>query len=83
MSTEVQEGQVEKEARGSAYIELRLSGRWALSALTEGWKPEEIAALKAGDPEAKATLEEALSQRVLASPDECERDIFELVISDV
>jgi hypothetical protein len=68
-----------KGARGSAFIELRLEGRCALSLLTEGWTAEEVASLERGDPEARAEAEALLITRVLNEPDECDTVRFDLV----
>jgi hypothetical protein len=60
------------EVKGSAFAEIRLSGRWALSLLTEGWSDEEKTALLAGDEEAKEALEDVLSRRIIEPTDEQE-----------
>jgi hypothetical protein len=56
-------------AKGSIYVELVVSGRWALSLLTEGWTPEEVAALYRDDEGAREALTEEAVRRVLKYPD--------------
>jgi hypothetical protein len=72
--------EVATEVKGSAFAELRLSGRWALSILTDGWSEEEKAALLAGDNEAKEALIDTLSRRIIEQSGDFDCDEFQLRI---
>lgn len=74
------ENETKVEVRGSAFAELHLEGRWALSLLTKGWSDEERQALLDGDNEAKAEVCDALVLRIMNGPDESSVDHFELRI---
>lgn len=69
------------QVSGSAYAELHLEGRWALSLLTQGWSDCERQALLDGDATAKAELKDALIGRILGNPDEFDVETFELTIT--
>jgi hypothetical protein len=60
------------EPHGSVAVELALTGRWAISLLTEGWTDEEKAALLAGDEGAREALLDAAEQKTLRQPDDLE-----------
>lgn len=47
------------DPRGSIVVEATVSGRWAISLLTEGWTDEEKQGLLDGDQEAIDALEDA------------------------
>ena len=65
------------DPQGTAYCELTLRGRWAVSLLTEGWTDKEKARLLRGDEEAREAMKDELERRVLAKPDEVLRDHVE------
>lgn len=62
------------EPTGTVFVELTLTGQWAISYLTEGWKPEERASLVAGDREAWDALRAAAEQQTLTSPDDVDSE---------
>lgn len=59
---------------GSVFVTLSLSGRWAITSLTKDWSKDEKQALLNGEGEAWDALRDEAAQRVLADPDEVERD---------
>ena len=59
---------------GSVYVELGLTGRWAISYLVKDWSVEDRQALLDGKHEAWDALREAAAQQTLASPDDVDTE---------
>lgn len=66
---------------GSILITLEVSGRWALSRVTDGWTDAEKDALLAGDEEAKQELIAEAVRMVLAKPDDVDEHHVEITFS--
>lgn len=68
-------------ATGTVYVEVEVSGRWAISRLTEHWTDDEKRKLAARDQEALDALIEEASCRVLRQPDEADDRYVEVVLN--
>ena len=66
------------QPRGSVYVEITMSGRWAVSLLTEGWSEDEKAALLRGEEEAVEELKAAAERKVVEQPDDYHADYHEV-----
>lgn len=59
---------------GSVYVELAVSGRWAISYLVKNWSVEDRQALLDGSKEAWDALRETAAQQTLSSPDDVDTE---------
>lgn len=66
------------EVRGTAYIELRISGRYILSEVLDSWTPEEIQELHEGEAAAELALKDQLASAVCFQPHDLGIEYFEL-----
>lgn len=73
----------DKRPQGSVYVEMTVSGRIALSQITDHWTVDEAQAFLAGDPEAREELIRQASAFVLNKPDEVDTNITEIDVSSI
>jgi hypothetical protein len=59
---------------GSVYVELVVTGRWAISYLVKNWSVEDRQALLNGSKDAWTALREAAAEETLASPDDVDTE---------